>query len=66
MIRPLKAGIQRFQAKPDLRAKCFSSLQVDKKQIPLIIDGIDLLANDFNLVSTERIFSEQHDIFDFD
>jgi Nucleotidyl transferase AbiEii toxin, Type IV TA system len=60
VIRPLKAAIQRFQAKPDLRAKCFSGLQVDKKQIPLIIDGIDLLANDFDLVSTERVFNEQH------
>lgn len=63
VIRPLKIAIGRFQERVDFREKCFSSLQIPKTQIPKIIDGIDLLACDFGLSSTERTFKEQHDIF---
>lgn len=65
VIRPLKIAIERFQARGDFREKCFSGLQIGKSQIPIIIDGIDLLADDFGLGLTERTFKEQHDIFDF-
>lgn len=61
--RPLKLAIQRFQEKPDYRQKCFFNLQIDPDQIPKIIDGIDLLASDLDLASTERAFKEQYDIF---
>ena len=63
VIRPLKIAIQRFQERVNFRERCFSSLQIKDKQIPKIIDGIDLLANDFGLNTTERTFNEQHDIF---
>lgn len=63
VIRPLKIAIQRFQERVDFRERCFSSLQIQETQIPVIIDGIDLLASDFGLSSTERTFKEQHDIF---
>jgi Nucleotidyl transferase AbiEii toxin, Type IV TA system len=63
VIRPLKIAIQSFQQRIDFREKCFSGLQIKNKQIPKIIDGIDLLACDFGLSTTERTFKEQHDIF---
>ncbi|MBR8827745.1 MAG: nucleotidyl transferase AbiEii/AbiGii toxin family protein [Gomphosphaeria aponina SAG 52.96 = DSM 107014] len=59
VIRPLAAAIKRFQSRPDYRQKCYASLQIDNSQIPIIIDGIDLLANDLDLASTERTFLEQ-------
>ncbi|MBD2597151.1 nucleotidyl transferase AbiEii/AbiGii toxin family protein [Nostoc spongiaeforme FACHB-130] len=63
VIRPLKTAVKRFQERPDYREKCFLSLQIDETQIPKIIDGIDLIATDFNLETTQRVFKEQHDIF---
>ncbi len=65
VIRPLKIAIERFQARVDFREKCFSDLQIESSQIPRIIDGIDLLAEDFDLSATDRTFKEQHDILDF-
>ncbi|MBW4560505.1 MAG: hypothetical protein KME32_04970 [Mojavia pulchra JT2-VF2] len=64
VMRPLKIAIARFQERPDYRQKCFFGLQVREAQIPIIIDGIDLLASDLNLAITERFFKEQHDIWD--
>lgn len=63
VIRPLKVAVQRFQERVDYRERCFSGLRIDDSQIPRIIDGIDLLAGDLGLASTERTFKEQHDIF---
>jgi Nucleotidyl transferase AbiEii toxin, Type IV TA system len=65
VIRPLKIAIERFQTRVDFREKCFSDLQIESSQIPRIIDGIDLLAEDFDLSATERTFKELHDILDF-
>ncbi|QSJ15903.1 nucleotidyl transferase AbiEii/AbiGii toxin family protein [Nostoc sp. UHCC 0702] len=64
VIRPLEIAVKRFQERPDYRQECFYSLQVNEAQIPMIIDGIDLLASDLDLEITERVFKEQHDIFD--
>lgn len=61
--RPLKVAIQRFQERADYRQRCFVSLRIDSSQFPKIIDGIDLLAGDLDLASTQRTFNEQHDIF---
>lgn len=63
VIRPLERSIQNFQDRPDYREKCFANLQVDKVQIPKIIDGVDLLCTDLGLPEIERTFQEQHDIF---
>lgn len=63
VVRQLEKAVQRFQARPDYRQECFETLQIDRSQIPKIIDGIDLLARDLNLDETERVFKEQHDIF---
>lgn len=63
VIRPLKEAIKRFQEREEYREKWFSNLQVDPLQIPKIIDGIDLLASDFDLPITERTFKEQHHEF---
>ena len=49
VMRPLKEAVQRFQERPDFRDRCFVGLQIDDSQIPKIIDGVDLLAQDFNL-----------------
>ncbi len=64
VMRPLKRAIQSFQERPEYRRQCFASLQIEKQQVPKIIDGIDLLAKDVNLAVTERVFNEQPDIFD--
>ncbi|MBW4488492.1 MAG: nucleotidyl transferase AbiEii/AbiGii toxin family protein [Trichocoleus desertorum ATA4-8-CV12] len=66
VMRPLKAAIQRFQARPNYRERWFSGLQIDGSQIPKIIDGVDLLAADLDLALTERTFKEHHDIFSID
>jgi len=63
VMRPLFIAIKRFQERPNYREKFFVGLQVDKAQIPKIIDGIDLLAQDLDLSHTQRLFLEQHDIF---
>ncbi|MEH2193653.1 MAG: nucleotidyl transferase AbiEii/AbiGii toxin family protein [Nostoc sp.] len=63
VMRPLERAIALFQQRPDYREKCFLSLQVDRSQIPKIIDGIDLLSTDLGLSHTPRTFGEQHDIF---
>jgi len=63
VMRPLKVAIQRFQNRVDYRDRFFSGLQIDESQIPIIIDGIDLIAGDLSLENTQRTFKEQHDIF---
>ncbi|MFP4132617.1 MAG: hypothetical protein ACLFRN_00325 [Halothece sp.] len=63
VIRPLKEAIKRFQEREEYREKWLSNLQVYLQKIPQIIDGIDSLANDFNLPTTERTFKEQHQDF---
>lgn len=63
VMRPLKKAVRSFQEKPEFRDKCFTGLQIDNFQLPKIIDGIDLLAEDLGLVATERTFKEQHDLF---
>lgn len=63
VIRPLKTAVKRFQERPDYRERCFLSLQIDETQIPKIIDGVDLIATDLDLETTQRVFKEQHDIF---
>jgi Nucleotidyl transferase AbiEii toxin, Type IV TA system len=61
VIKPLKRAIELFQKNPEYRQKCFQGLQVVQGWIPKIIDGIDLLASDFDLSNTQRLFKEQHD-----
>ncbi len=63
VMRPLTKAIQSFQERSDYRRECFAGLKIDKQQIPKIMDGIDLLAQDVNLAVTERVFNEQPDIF---
>lgn len=65
VIRPLKETIERFQARPDFRDKCFTGLQIDSSQMPKIIDGIDLLAGDLGLSKMDRTFQEKDDPFGF-
>jgi len=66
VMRPLKAAIQRFQSKANYRERWFSSLRIEGFQIPKIMDGVDLLANDLGLALTDRTFKEQHEIFAID
>jgi Nucleotidyl transferase AbiEii toxin, Type IV TA system len=62
VIPSLDRAIQRFQARMEYRDRFFSSLQVETSQIPKIMDGVDLLAEDLGLARTQRTFKEQHDI----
>jgi hypothetical protein len=64
VMRPLKLAIQRFQERDAYREQCFHSLQIDNFQIPKIVDGIDLLASDFNLRFTKRTFKEKSDLLE--
>ena len=57
VIDPLKRAIQNFQNKAEYRERCYASLLVNAPD--KIIDGIDLLASDFGLETTERIFIER-------
>jgi hypothetical protein len=56
VIEPLKKAISFFQNHPNYRDKCFTALGIAEPS--KIIDGIDLMAADFNLNKTPRIFSE--------
>lgn len=57
VIRPLKETIERFQARPDFRDKCFEGLQIGSAQIPQVINGIDLLAEDLKFAEYGQNFS---------
>ena len=63
VMRQLKRAIQSFQERPNYRRECFAGLKIDTQQVPKIINGIDLLAQDVGLAVTERVFNEQLDIF---
>lgn len=54
----LQKAILAFQQKSDYRKTCFQSLQV--KNLPLVIDGLDLLAHDLSLPLTERVEKERY------
>lgn len=56
IIEPLKRAILNFQRKPEHRAKCYEALAIQVQD--RIIDGIDLLAKDFDLPKTTRLPSE--------
>jgi hypothetical protein len=56
VIEPLKKAISFFQNHPNYRDKCFTALRIAEPS--KIIDGIDLMAADFNLNKTTRTFSE--------
>lgn len=51
-IEPLKRAILAFQAKPDYRLNCYERLHVGSPAV--VIDGLDLLAAQFNLQPCER------------
>jgi Nucleotidyl transferase AbiEii toxin, Type IV TA system len=52
----LTKALGKFQTNSDWRYRCYQSLEIDRPD--LIIDGIDLLAEDLGLPPTVRIFSE--------
>ncbi|HQV23496.1 MAG TPA: nucleotidyl transferase AbiEii/AbiGii toxin family protein [Agitococcus sp.] len=54
----LQKAVIAFQQKSDYRKSCFKSLQV--KNLAQVIDGLDLLAQDFGLPLTVRIDKEHH------
>ena len=56
VIKPLKEAILNFQAKPEYREECFTILQIDNPVT--VINGLDLLAKDFNFELTARTFKE--------
>jgi hypothetical protein len=53
----LEKATQCFQAKSDYRDRCYRSLKIDRPD--RIIDGLDLIAQDFGLPLTERTFQEK-------
>jgi hypothetical protein len=58
VLAPLANAVQRFQNREDYRFKCFANLRISDLHIPKIMDGLDLLADDFNLPRTTRTFKE--------
>jgi len=55
-ITPLIKALTHFQGNANYRRECFATLQV--KNQGKIIDGIDLLAADKGMASTERTITE--------
>ena len=53
----LRKSLEYFQSNSDLRTRYFNALNL--KSPPLIIDGIDLLAADYSMPSTQRLNNEQ-------
>lgn len=51
-IEPLRRAILTFQAKPDYRLHCYEHLQVETPAV--VIDGLDLLATQFDLPLCDR------------
>lgn len=58
VLLPLKKAIENFQQKAEYRKKCFRSLQLSNW--PILIDGMDLLAQDLSLPFTPRNDDERH------
>jgi Nucleotidyl transferase AbiEii toxin, Type IV TA system len=56
VIEPLKRSIRTFQAKPEYRLRCYKSLRITEPAT--IINGLDRLAIDFDLETTDRISEE--------
>ncbi len=56
VIEPLIEAITNFQSQQDYRDNCYQQLQIDNPVI--VIDGLDLLAKDFELYPTERTLKE--------
>jgi hypothetical protein len=56
VIEPLKKAIAHFQVQPNYRDKCFTALRI--LNLSQVIDGLDLLARDFDLENTVRTFTE--------
>ncbi len=52
VVEPLRRAISNFQAKPDYRERCYQSLRIQSP--PLVMNGIDLLASDFDQPATDR------------
>ncbi|NEO86103.1 MAG: nucleotidyl transferase AbiEii/AbiGii toxin family protein [Spirulina sp. SIO3F2] len=61
VIRPLRVAIERFQARPDYRDRCYEGLQIRDVVIPRVVDGLDLLAERLELAPMVRQFREQED-----
>ncbi len=57
VVEPLRRAISNFQAKPEYRERCFQALGVQAPE--RVINGLDLLAEDFKIEPTERTFNEQ-------
>lgn len=57
VIEPFKRAIQYFQEHPEYRQRCYGALSIETPD--KIINGIDLLANDFSMKATARTLSEE-------
>lgn len=56
VLAPLKRSLEKFQSSKAYRHKCFTALEITNRT--LILDGIDLLAEDAGLPITERAYDE--------
>lgn len=64
IIHPLKDALKAFQMNVERREDCFESLQINRNIWYKIIDGLDLLAQDFQLDFTPRSYWEEKHLFD--
>lgn len=55
--RPLKKAVKKFQTESRYRNECFSALQV--KNRAEVMNGIDLLASDYDISLTKRRYDEE-------
>lgn len=59
-IEPLKRSLHDFQKQPDYRLRCYEKLQIAHP--PIIVNGLDLLAEQFGLPLFDRQYRETNSI----
>lgn len=59
VLPSLKKAILDFQQDPEYRLRCFDTLQMEQSDVVRTIDGLDLLASDFNFPPTLRTSDEE-------
>ncbi len=58
----LRSALERFQAQPSWRERCYETLEIrDGDRLAAVVNGMDLLAADFGLPKTVRVWRESAD-----
>lgn len=58
VMSQLERALNTFQGDPEYRAECYTGLEV--QNIPMVADGLDLIAKDLGIARTRRMRTEAH------